>query len=259
MHVEGVLTEASNLTLRVQFVVDGEPSHHRGVYKPIQGERPLPDFPDGTLAHREVAAYLISELGGWGLVPLTILRDGPLGVGSVQEWKEIVGADSDAPVLPASGLLDVVAPEEVTDGWLSVLDAEDHRGAPLCVVHRDDPQLASLAALDVVLNNADRKAAHIALDADDRLWGFDHGLIGHVQPKLRTVLWGWAGQQLPQADLDRLNHLRQRVETGQAGDLPELLDKWEMLALHQRVTALLCEGEFPDVPSGRYPLPWPLW
>lgn len=256
MHIEGALTEASNVTLRVQFIVDDEPSAHRAVYKPIQGERPLPDFPDRTLAYREVAAYVISELGGWHVIPTTILRDGPLGMGSVQVWHDV---PDEIASLPASGLMDVISAGVVPDGWLSVVDAEDHRGRPLSVVHRDDEKLASLAVLDVVLNNADRKAAHIALDGDGHLWAFDHGLIGHVEPKLRTVLWGWAGQELPAADVTRLAVLLDRLTGDGDTGLESLLAGSELTALRHRVEALLESGEFPDVPYGRYPLPWPLW
>jgi len=256
LHIEGALTEASNVTLRVQFIVDDEPSEHRAVYKPIKGERPLPDFPDRTLAYREVAAYVISELGGWGLVPKTILRDGPLGMGSVQIWQEV---PDDIAALPASGLMDVIAAGALPAGWLSVLEAEDHRGQPLSVVHRDDETLASLAVLDVVLNNADRKAAHIAVDAAGRVWAFDHGLIGHVEPKLRTVLWGWAGEELPVADVARLEVLLDRLREDADTGLESLLSGSEMTALRHRVEDLLEAGEFPDVPFGRYPLPWPLW
>ena len=258
MHIEGALTEASNVTLRVQFIVDDEPSEHRAVYKPIEGERPLPDFPHRTLAYREVAAYVISELGGWGLVPKTILRDGPLGMGSVQIWQEV---PDQVAALPASGLMDVIAAGVLPDGWLSVLEAEDQRGQPLSVVHRDDATLASLAVLDVVLNNADRKAAHIAVDEQGRIWAFDHGLIGHVEPKLRTVLWGWAGKELPDADVARLEVLLDRLGVDSEADtgLESLLSGSELAALRQRVEDLLEAGEFPDVPFGRYPLPWPLW
>ncbi|HKJ12519.1 MAG TPA: SCO1664 family protein [Ornithinimicrobium sp.] len=254
IHVEGVLTEASNLTLRVQLVVDGEPSTQRAVYKPIDGERALADFPTGTLAYREVAAYHISEAGGWGLVPRTVLREGPMGLGSVQEWKQV---EPDADGRPASGLMDVVRAGEVPPGWLSVLQGEDTTGAPVCVIHRDDPRLASLATLDVVLNNADRKAAHIAVDDGGALWGFDHGLIGHVHPKLRTVLWGWAGEPVPDADLGRLQRLVDFLQ--RSDDLEALLSAEECTALGDRVSRLLSQGRFPDVPYGRYPLPWPLW
>ncbi|MGB5953394.1 MAG: SCO1664 family protein [Ornithinimicrobium sp.] len=257
MHVEGMLTEASNLTLRVQFMDAGESTEHRGVYKPIDGEAPLADFPTGTLAHREVAAYLISELGGWGLVPHTVLRDGPMGMGSVQVWKDVTELEG----RPASGLLDVVRPQEVPSGWLTVLEGEDRSGAPLRVVHRDDPDLAALAVLDAVLNNADRKAAHIALDASGHLWGFDHGLIGHVDPKLRTVLWGWAGTPLPERELTRVRRLQRALSDPQRTDetLGLLLTRSEMAALRMRVDTLVQTADFPDMPYGRYPLPWPLW
>jgi len=153
--------------------------------------------------------------------------------------------------------MDVVRPDEVPPGWLSVLEGEDTAGMPLSVIHRDDPRLASLATLDVVLNNADRKAAHIAVDEAGALWGFDHGLIGHVHPKLRTVLWGWAGQPVPEADLRRLERLAGFVRQTQR--LDELLSAEECAALAARVTRLLDTARFPDVPHGRYPLPWPLW
>lgn len=256
MHIEGALTEASNVTLRVQFVIDDEPSPHRAVYKPISGEQPLHDFPLQTLGRREVAAYLISDWGGFDVIPRTILRDGPLGLGSVQEWKDV---EESATGLPASGLMDVVRPQDVLPGWLTVLEAEDYSGAPLSVIHRDDPDLASLAVLDVVLNNADRKAAHIALDAHGHLWAFDHGLIGHVEPKLRTVLWGWAGEPVPQRDVARLEVLADRLDTGGADDLLEWLSRREVVALRKRVARVLADPVFPDVPGGRYPLPWPLW
>lgn len=254
MHVEGMLTEASNLTLRVQFLLDGEISEHRGVYKPIEGEAPLADFPSGTLAHREVAAYVISELGGWGLVPHTVLRDGPMGTGSVQVWKEVAEPDG----RPASGLMDVVRPQDVEPGWLTVLEAEDRSGAPLSVVHRDDPELAALAVLDAVLNNADRKAAHIALDADGHLWGFDHGLVAHPDNKLRTVLWGWAGEPLPDRELTRLRKLQDALSDSRA-ELEPLLTRRETAALRARVDTLVQTATFPAMPFGRYPLPWPLW
>ncbi|MGC1206398.1 MAG: SCO1664 family protein [Ornithinimicrobium sp.] len=256
MQIEGALTEASNVTLRVQLVIDGEASEHRAVYKPISGERPLHDFPLETLGRREVAAYLISQWGGFGLIPRTILREGPLGLGSVQEWKDVQESTSG---LPACGLMNVVRPQDVEPGWLTVLEAEDYSGAPLSVVHRDEPDLASLCVLDIVMNNADRKAAHIALDARGVLWAFDHGLIGHDEPKLRTVLWGWAGEPIPSRDVARLEVLANRLDSGGDTELLELLSRRELVALQTRIAALLIEPVFPDVPGGRYPLPWPLW
>jgi uncharacterized repeat protein (TIGR03843 family) len=253
MHVEGALTEASNLTLRVQFEgADGSLGAHRGVYKPVRGERPLRDFPSGTLAQREVTAYLVSAWGGWDNVPATILRDGPLGPGSVQVWVEASEHDD-----PHTGdLVRIMEPQEVSSGWLPVVQAEGRAGEPLVVAHADDPDLAALAVLDVVLNNADRKAAHIARDEHRAVWGFDHGLCGHQTPKLRTVLWGWAGEPLPARETARLRLLLERLDVAR---LSELLSDLEVSTLVARAEALLEDGIFPLPPYERYPLPWPLW
>lgn len=249
----GVLREASNVTLLVDLhEPDGSPTGHRAVYKPVRGERPLADFPPGTLAAREVAAYLVSELGGWGLVPPTVLRDGPLGPGSVQLW-----AETDDPALPAGGLVDVVAAEAVQDGWLPVVQAEDDEGRPLVVVHADDPRLRSLAVLDVVIDNADRKAAHVGVSGD-RLWGFDHGLCLNAAPKLRTVLWGWAGEDLGDESLAQVRRVAEALD-GPGGGLPQLLSAPELAMLRLRLEGLLADPRLPLPPAGRYPLPWPLW
>lgn len=256
MEIEGSLREASNVTLRVQFHDgDQERALAKAVYKPIQGERPLDDFPEGTLAGREVTAYLVSEWGGWGLVPPTILRDGPLGLGSVQVWVEV----DDSLAGPASGLLDVFPPEGLDEGWLPLVQAQGPKGEPLVVAHADHEQLASLAVLDAVLNNADRKAAHIALDPQGRLWGFDHGLCAHDEPKLRSVLWGWAGQKIPDADVARLQQLHDHLNDGGRRELLSYLDEAEVEELAVRADLLLSDPVFPALPTDRYPLPWPLW
>ncbi len=253
LHVEGALTEASNLTLRVQFEeADGTPGDRRGVYKPVRGERPLRDFPGRTLAQREVTAYLVSVWGGWDNVPPTVLRDGPLGPGSVQVWVDAADHDD-----PFSGDLVVLAePDEVPDGWLPVVQAQGRHGEPLVVAHADDPDLAGLAVLDVVLNNADRKAAHLVRDRAGTVWGFDHGLCGHHEPKLRTVLWGWAGDPLPDRELARLHRLLATVDTDR---LCRLLSDVEVAALLGRAEELISAGTYPLPPYERYPLPWPLW
>lgn len=260
LHVRGALSEASNLTLLV--TADDDPDEaletaaRKAVYKPVRGERPLHDFPDGTLAARESTAYLVSEWGGWHLVPPTVLREGPLGPGSVQVW-----VDTDPGVLdePAAGLLAVHRPQELTADWLPVVQASDRDGAPLVVAHRDRPDLAGLAVLDVVLNNADRKAAHITLDRGGRVWGFDHGLCGHHRPKLRTVLWGWACDPLPQVEVERLRRLQAHLEGEGEQTLAGLLTPGEVSALGERVQDLLADPVFPDVPQTRSALPWPLW
>ncbi|GAA5163108.1 SCO1664 family protein [Ornithinimicrobium tianjinense] len=250
----GVLREASNVTVLVDLLEpDGTPTGRRAVYKPVQGERPLADFPPRTLAAREVAAYLISEIGGWGLVPPTVLRDGPLGPGSVQLWVDVHEGHR-----PAGGLVDVVRPEEVEDGgWLPVVEATDEDGRPLVVVHADDARLRSLAVLDAVLDNADRKAAHVGVEGD-RLWGFDHGLCLNVHPKLRTVLWGWAGEDLGETETARVQRVLAALADGSSG-MEELLSPSETSALRLRLERLVADPRLPLPPGDRYPLPWPLW
>lgn len=247
--VEEVLGDASNLTVRV--AVDGA---GHAVYKPVSGERPLHDFPLGSLARREVAAYRVSALGGWDLVPRTVLRDGPLGPGALQQWVDRAPGEED---LPAGGLVAVVPPEELEPGWLPVVGARTEDGRPLLVVHADDPVLRSVTVLDAVLNNADRKASHLLRDASGRLWGIDHGLCLHEEDKLRTVFWRWAGDPLPEPELARLRRLRAAL--GGPADWEGLLTPAEHRALVERVDRLLADGRHPLPPRDRYPLPWPLW
>lgn len=260
----GVLTEASNLTLLVELHhEDGRLTGHRAVYKPVRGERPLRDFPDGTLAGREVAAYLVSVAGGFDVVPPTVLRDGPLGPGSLQWW---VDQEPERLADPTAGLVEVLEPQDLGERWLPVVPAQTEDGRRVVVAHADDPRLRSMAVLDVLLNNADRKAAHLTLDPADRLRGFDHGLCLHVEDKLRTVLWGWAGDPLLPAELELVGRLAGALDGDPALDgaaltdaLSALLHADEVEALGARVDALLAEGTFPQPPHDRYPLPWPLW
>ncbi|WP_202863020.1 SCO1664 family protein [Ornithinimicrobium murale] len=258
--VEGVLTDASNLTARVIFrSPDGHPTGTRGLYKPIRGEAPLRDFPAGTLGRREVAAYLVSVVGGWDLIPHTFMSEGPFGRGSVQRWIDWEATGRQ----PGDGLLEVFRATEVPAGWLPVVHGEDTDGQPVVVAHQDAPDLASMAVLDVVLNNADRKGAHLVRDADGHLWGFDHGLTLHADEKLRTILWGWAGASLPDADVERLQHLREALGGGHANQsvatISELISPEELDALKYRVESLLTTLVFPELPVDRYPLPSPLW
>ena len=219
-------------------------------YKPVDGERPLWDFPDGSLAAREVAASRIDALGGFDLVPPTVWRDGPAGAGAVQQWIGEITSLCPTPVT-------VTRPDEVPDGNLVVLEGEDEGGAPVLLSHPDDPRLRSMAVLDAVLNNSDRKGGHV-LDHGGRLWGIDHGVSLHEEPKLRTVLWGWAGEPLPDSDLERLARLdaelaRPEVEAELAG----LITPTEVDALHRRVSRLLDRRTHP-VPHGDWPpIPWP--
>jgi uncharacterized repeat protein (TIGR03843 family) len=258
----GVLTEASNLTLLVELNDPaGRPTGHRAVYKPDRGERPLRDFPPGTLAGREVAAYLVSRAGGWDVVPPTVLRqDAPLGPGSLQWW---VTQPPERLADPSAGLVEVLAPADLSEGWLPVVSGTGPDGEDVVVAHADVPDLRAMAVLDVVLNNADRKAAHLTRDVAGALRGFDHGLCLHRDDKLRTVLWGWAGAPLREEDVLTLTTLQAALE-GAGTDpgpasLQELADPAELEALRARVTSLLADGRMPRPPDHRYPLPWPLW
>lgn len=219
-------------------------------YKPIAGERPLWDFPDGSLAAREVAAARIDALGGFGLIPETMLRDGPLGPGSVQRWIGRATVQSPTPIA-------VTPPDEVPEGNIVVLAGEDEGGAPLVLSHPDLPRLRSMAVLDAVLNNSDRKGGHILVQ-DDRLWGIDHGVSLHTEPKLRTVLWGWAGDPLTDEDTRRLQQLTTALEEASVeSELRDLITPDEVEALRRRTAHLLASGSHPQPSPGWPAIPWP--
>ena len=171
--LHGRIMPASNAT----FV--GEVGGRRVVYKPVAGERPLWDFPDGTLALRERAAYVVSELLGWDVVPHTILREGPHGPGMVQLWRE---PD------PQQEAVTVVPEGADPPGYLHVFDGLDQHDQPIALVHEDSAALRRMAVFDVLVNNADRKGGHVLEMADGHRYGVDHGVCFHPQPKLRTVL-----------------------------------------------------------------------
>ena len=251
IELEGRLVDASNVVLLGQLELDD--IRTRVIYKPVTGERPLWDFPDGTLAQREAAAFVLSAVGGWNLVPPTVLREGPLGHGSVQLWVDAVEGGTQT-------LIDVVTPAELAPGWLPVFEAQLTDGTAVVVAHADLPELASAAVFDVVINNADRKGSHLVLDASGSLWGFDHGISGHAEPKLRTVLWGWVGKPLPEADLSRLEALLGWLSNSGSPvsrTIRGLLTPAEVAAVSQRIAGLLTTGLFPE-PNGRGPaVPWP--
>jgi uncharacterized repeat protein (TIGR03843 family) len=222
LEVLGRIPWASNATLLARV-------RHReleglAVYKPVRGERPLWDFPSGTLYRREVAAYLVSEQLGWRLVPPTLVRDGPLGVGSLQLY-----VDADA---------EVTAFELLAAG---------------------NAVLPRIAAFDVVTNNADRKAGHCLAGQDGHVWAIDHGLCFHVQAKLRTVLWDLAGTELEAPVLADLEALAAEATGGGAlaAGLGGLLEPSEVAALARRARALVRTGRLP-APRGDRAYPWPL-
>jgi uncharacterized repeat protein (TIGR03843 family) len=247
LELEGRLVDASNTTLRATLTLGDRTA--RCVYKPVRGERPLWDFPDGTLAGREVSAYLVSRATGWDLVPPTVLRDGPLGPGSCQLW-----IDEPDDVEPLVGF---VPAEAVPPRWFPVAAARDEDGSAYALAHADDPRLARLAVLDAVLNNADRKGGHVLAGADDRIYGVDHGVCFHVEEKLRTVLWGWAGKQLPPDAVQVLDALAGQL-AGELGDeLAEHLTLGEVAEVGARVRRLRDAGRYPLPPQEWPAMPWP--
>ncbi|MGW3506764.1 SCO1664 family protein [Streptomyces sp. NPDC000994] len=246
--VRGRIREASNAALFCTVAYDGLEASC--VYKPVAGERPLWDFPDGTLAAREVAAYEVSEATGWSLVPPTVLRDGPYGEGMVQLWVEAT---------PEAELLALLDAEEPGPGWKAIGFAEVGEGRTALLVHADDERLRRMAVLDAVINNADRKGGHLLPTPEGHLYGIDHGVTFNVENKLRTLLWGWAGEPLPPEVLAVLKALEDTLRDGAplAARLAALITPAELDATRARVTTLLASGTHPE-PSGEWPaIPWP--
>ncbi|MPY63953.1 SCO1664 family protein [Streptomyces spongiae] len=246
--VRGRVREASNAVLYCTVAHEGQEA--ACVYKPVAGERPLWDFPDGTLAQREVAAYEVSEATGWGLVPPTVLREGPYGEGMCQLWIE---------GQPGAELLALVDGEEPGEGWKAVGFAEVGDGETALLVHADDLRLRRLAVLDAVINNADRKGGHLLPAGEGRLYAIDHGVTFNAENKLRTLLWGWAGEPLTEEATEVLTSLRTALAEGGslAVRLAELITAAELEATRTRVEALLTSGKHPE-PTGDWPaIPWP--
>jgi uncharacterized repeat protein (TIGR03843 family) len=201
---------------------DAEPLTAPAVYKPIRGERPLWDFPDGTLAAREVATYVVSEATPWAIVPPTVLRDGPFGPGMVQLWLE---------------------PNESVDRVALVVEG--------------DERLRTMALLDVVVNNADRKVGHVLPMDDGHVFGVDHGICFHEEPKLRTVLWRWAGEPLRDGECEALRELRVALGGATGRSLRDLLTAAEVRATLRRLDTLLATAVFPQPDPDRPAIPWP--
>jgi uncharacterized repeat protein (TIGR03843 family) len=246
IEVTGRLVDASNATLLCTVCCDGLSADC--VYKPIRGERPLWDFPDGTLADREVASWLVSEATGWSLVPPTVLRAGPLGPGMVQLW---VQSQQD------SALVDVVPSNAVPPGWRVVLRARDRYGSPALLVHADTEGVRRLAVLDVLLNNADRKGGHVLVGLDGATYGVDHGVCLHREDKLRTVLWGFRGEPLAPEVVDVLRRVRSELDGALGAALSDHLTRAEVQAVRERTDRLLATPVYP-APDGNWPaIPWP--
>lgn len=248
--VIGRIRSASNAT----FLCEAQGNAGDGVhcvYKPVRGERPLWDFPDGTLAGREVAAYLISAELGWNVVPYTVFRDGPAGVGMVQRWiHEPELAEG------ALDLVDICLPEAVPANYLPILRALDADGAEIVLVHADDNLLRRMAVFDTLVNNADRKGGHILRGADGGVYGVDHGICLHAEDKLRTVLWGWAGKPVEPDLVADVVRLAEALQEDLGATLAAHITTDEVTALRQRAAMMLDEPVMP-MPDRNRPIPWP--
>lgn len=217
LKIVGRLVDASNATL--QAIIEESDPAIKVIYKPIAGEKPLWDFEDGNLASRELAAFIVSDSGGFDVVPFTILRDGPFGLGMVQQWIEI---DSNVDIIEFG--------------------------------QSGDKQLKRLALFDAVINNTDRKFGHLLLDNSGKLYGCDHGVAFHKEDKLRTVLWQFAGQDFDQEEIDLLDTL---VKIDWNDKLSNFLTNDEIQALYMRIEKLIHQRKFPE-PSPSWPaVPWP--
>jgi uncharacterized repeat protein (TIGR03843 family) len=228
IEVVGRILGSSNHALLVTVTLPcpdpGEPPRVlHAIHKPRIGERPLDDFPDGTLGHRELAAYLVSEEMGWSIVPPTVIREGPFGEGMLQAYVE---PDDD---------VDVIA-------W----------------INEDEARLRRMAVFDAAVNNTDRKGGHILpVDGGRHVYGVDHGVCFSVTPKLRTVLWAWRGTPFEPDEVDGLERLHIALGAELAGKLRPLLSRAELRATTRRVDALLDKRRFP-YPSPAWPaIPWP--
>ncbi|MCW2776356.1 MAG: hypothetical protein JWN17_81 [Frankiales bacterium] len=220
LSVEGRLVDASNATLYCTSTLDGVTA--TCVYKPVRGERPLWDFPDGTLAGREISAYLVSEASGWEVVPPTVLRDGPFGPGMCQLWVET---------------------DDTVD--LGQLARSEH------------PDLRRMAVFDAVVNNADRKGGHLLPRPDGRVQGIDHGICFSAEDKLRTLLWQWRSDPLTEEAVFVLGLLRADLEGPLGEALSEHLTTTEVRRTVERVDHLLNTRRHPE-PSPDWPaIPWP--
>jgi uncharacterized repeat protein (TIGR03843 family) len=223
LEIEGRLSEASNLTLYCGLAgIDAPDGALHAVYKPIRGERPLDDFPHRTLGLREVAAWHVSEASGLGVVPPTVLRDGPYGKGMAQLWIDV---DDEADILE--------------------------------MILTRDPRLRSVALLDAILNNADRKGGHLLPTRNGSIHGCDHGVTFAVEPKLRTVLWGWRGEPLEPEEVATLERVRTALEGTLGMKLGELLAPAEVDATCRRIDQLLRDGTMPVPDPYRHVIPWP--
>lgn len=216
MRVVGRLIDASNATLLAEIESDNQTQ--KVIYKPVAGEKPLWDFQDGNLAHREYCAFLLSNRAGFDLVPNTVLRDGPFGFGMVQEWID-------------------------TDEEMDIINFGQS----------DDSQLKRMAIFDAIINNTDRKYGHL-LYKEGKLLGCDHGVTFHSEDKLRTVIWQFSGEKI---DKQEMLLIESASALDYPNLFEPYLTQDEIAAIYERINQLLKSGRFPS-PSENWPaIPWP--
>ncbi|GGF42389.1 SCO1664 family protein [Williamsia phyllosphaerae] len=251
----GQVRGASNATLVCEAVLGDDTV--RCVYKPVRGEQPLWDFPDGTLAGREISSFLVSDALGWSVIPVTVLRDGQFGPGMVQRWIDTPEPSDSVP--EHLDLVDLCPSGAIPDNFRRIIDAYDALGEEVTLVHADDPRLQRMAVLDLLINNADRKGGHVLEGCDGEVYGVDHGICMHTEDKLRTVLWGWAGEAIPAhlvADIDTLLSTLTTPTSVLSETLPSLITPAEIVALHDRARDLVRKPVMPT-PARSRPIPWP--
>jgi uncharacterized repeat protein (TIGR03843 family) len=220
--VHGLLPWGSNYTFLASIAHNDLVA--LAIYKPRRGERPLWDFPDGTLCRREVAAFAVSEALGWHFVPPTVLRDGPQGIGMVQYYVE----------------------HDPAEHYFTLTQDSQHR-----------PQLQRIALFDYIINNADRKGGHCLLDSQATIWAIDHGVSFHQEMKLRSVIWEFSGEPIPPELLQGVESLIDKMKTDELSKtLHDLLDDREVAAVRKRARLLCEKGTFPE-PGPGISYPWP--
>ncbi len=220
VEIIGRMPWSSNATFLVRISDALNQDAVLSIYKPRDGERPLWDFHEGTLCQREVAAYVLADLLGWSLIPQTVLRDGPAGIGSFARFYDH--------------------------------DPEQHYFE---IFHGRESTFRQFAAFDAIANNTDRKGGHVLLGLDDHVWGIDHGVCFHEDPKLRTVIWEFAGEPIPNELRDAIDDASRNIDTS---ELVELLTPNEINAMHARMARLLKTNRYPMTTGDYRDHPWPL-
>jgi uncharacterized repeat protein (TIGR03843 family) len=247
IHIEGLIPDSSNGALQVSIKSDN--IILKAIIKPEATIRPLWDFPERDLNNREYATYLLSSELGLDFVPPTVLREiEGIGPTLIQKWIEEIENDS----------IIVKNPKDIPKEYLKVLEGYDELNKLICLAHADSVFLRNLAIFDLVINNADRKGGHIIKDTTNNFWAIDHGVSWHEEEKIRTILWGWIGNELSNYDLLIIEKSNKILHRWLAEDF-EYLTQFELKAAINRCEKLMSNKVFPQ-PSKEWPaVPWPIF